>query len=73
MERVVHAVHPIPYEDLEDLGPNCMRQLSERLQDEPERDEEFKARIQTTLHRIDDALEFFFRVELPSTRVVSGG
>lgn len=35
-ERVIHAVHPIPRAELEDLGPNCVRQLGERLRGEVE-------------------------------------
>ncbi|ENI07892.1 hypothetical protein COCC4DRAFT_37672 [Bipolaris maydis ATCC 48331] len=71
-ERVIHAVHPIPRADLEDLGPNCMRQLGERLKSgRGARDAEFEAAVQRTLKRIDDALEFYFCVERPGARVVS--
>ncbi|XP_014558751.1 hypothetical protein COCVIDRAFT_14159 [Bipolaris victoriae FI3] len=35
-ERVIHAVHPIPRAELEDLGPNYVRQLGERLRGEVE-------------------------------------
>ncbi|EUC46969.1 hypothetical protein COCMIDRAFT_91275, partial [Bipolaris oryzae ATCC 44560] len=72
-ERVIHAVHPIPRGELEKLGPNCVRQLGERLKGGGEgRDEEFEGAMKKTLGRIDDCLEFYFCVERPGARVVSG-
>lgn len=73
VERTIHAVHPIPRGDLEDLGPNCVRQLGERLKSgHGEREAEFEAAVQRTLKRIDDVFEFYFCVERQGARVVSG-
>jgi hypothetical protein len=75
LTRVVHAVHPIPRDALQDMGPRCMHELGEKLEEERwdiDRDPAFDARVQETLARIDDALEFVFRVQMPGTRIVSG-
>jgi hypothetical protein len=74
-ERVVHAVHPIPREQLQNLGPVCLHNLGAGLEEERwdvDRTPEFNARVQETLARIDDALEFVFRVHSPGTRIFSG-
>ncbi|KAL6155109.1 hypothetical protein ACJQWK_00977 [Exserohilum turcicum] len=74
-ERVVHAVHPIPRSYLEDMGPICMHDLGEKLDQERwdvEGDPATTARIQETLARIDDILEFVFCLHLPGTRTFSG-
>lgn len=74
-ERTVHAVHPIPRSDLENLGPICMHDLAEQLDQERwdvERDHAMNARIQETLARIDDILEFAFHLYFPGTRMFSG-
>jgi hypothetical protein len=73
--RTIHAVHPIPREDLQDMGPNCLHHLGEQLEKERwdvNRDPKFNARLRETLARMDDALEFVFRVQLPGTRLFSG-
>ncbi|KAI4627990.1 hypothetical protein J4E80_002126 [Alternaria sp. BMP 0032] len=74
-ERVVHAVHPIPRKQLQNLGPVCLHNLGAGLDEERwdvNRSPEFNDRVQETLARIDDALEFIFRVHLPGTRIFSG-
>jgi hypothetical protein len=72
--RTVHAVHSVPREELQDMGPNCLHHLGEQLEEERwdvDRDSKFNARLKETLARIDDALEFVFRVQLPGTRLFS--
>ncbi|KAL1799213.1 hypothetical protein ACET3X_003250 [Alternaria dauci] len=75
IERIVHAVHPIPRKQLQNLGPVCLHNLGAKLEEERwdlDRTPEFNARVQETLARVDDALEFIFRVHMPGTRIFSG-
>ncbi|KAF1936354.1 hypothetical protein EJ02DRAFT_459616 [Clathrospora elynae] len=74
LTREVHAVHPVPREELQDMGPNCLHHLGEQLEEERwylDRDPAFNARLKETLARIDDALEFVFRVQFPGSRLFS--
>jgi hypothetical protein len=52
-----------------------VRDLGVKLEEERwdiDRNPAFDARVQETLARIDDALEFIFRVQMPGARVYSG-
>ncbi|CAG5160030.1 uncharacterized protein ALTATR162_LOCUS5721 [Alternaria atra] len=74
-ERIMHAVHPVPRKQLQNLGPVCLHNLGAKLEEERwdvDRTPQFNARVQETLARVDDALELIFRVHLPGTRVFSG-
>ena len=75
LTRTVHAVHPIPRRCLREMGPNCLNELGEKLEEERwdvVRDPEFLERLKETLNRIDDEFEFIFRVRFPGSRMFSG-
>ena len=49
--------------------------MGEKLEEERwdvDRDPAFDARVEESLARIDDALEFIFRVQMPGARIYSG-
>jgi len=75
LTRVVHASHPIPRATLESFGLTGLQSLGEGLEEQRwdvVRDEEFRERVQETLRRIDDVLEFGWGVQVPGSRLFSG-
>lgn len=73
--RIVHAAHPIPRATLLELGPWALHDLGCGLEEERwevVRNEEFKQRVQETLERIDDSLEYGFGTVEIGARYLSG-